>query len=345
MEAIRDFWQQWQQCFPPAPTFTEESLSRQDGRVFIVTGGNSGTGLALIKLLYPTGATIYMASRSRERAEAAIAAVVDEAATENENKPIESAGTITFMPLDLNDLTTIKSSAAFFASRESRLDILWNNAGIAGAPVGTKTAQGLEGHIGINCVAPLLLAQELAPLLRNAAVSSPPGATRVVWTGSLSIEAFSPLGGVDVALLDQLNREANGTQNDARDYGMSKAGNWFLAIEGARRWGSETTPGKGDALVNVAQNPGQIDTAAYRYRSELLMKFLKPTMYAPKMGAYTMLFAGLSPDVGLERNGAYVLPFGRLQEKCTRRDIVKAIEDGKAQEFWKWCEKVYESYI
>ncbi|KAI1762473.1 NAD(P)-binding protein [Hypoxylon sp. FL1150] len=342
MEKIRDFWQQ---SFPPTPTFTEKSLPRQDGRVFIVTGGNSGIGLALIKLLYQTGAKIYMASRSRERAEAAIASVIDEATAENGGIPVEGAGTITFMPLDLNDLTTIKSSAAFFASRESRLDILWNNAGIAGAPVGTKTAQGLEGHVGVNCVAPLLLTQELAPLLRNAAVSSPSGATRVVWTGSLSIEAFSPPGGVDIALLDQLNGDAKGTQDDARDYGMSKAGNWFLAVEGARRWGSETATGKGDAVVSIAQNPGQIDTAAYRHRSELLMKFLKPTMYPPKMGAYTMLFAGLSPDIGLEQNGAYVLPFGRLQRKSTRQDIVKAIEDGKAQEFWDWCEKIYESYI
>ncbi|XXH00898.1 hypothetical protein Hte_007249 [Hypoxylon texense] len=339
MEKIRDFWRQ---TFPPAPTFTENSLSRQDGRVFIITGGNSGVGLALVKLLYPTGATIYMASRSQERAEAAIASVIKDAVAGNGGKPVEGAGEIIFMPLDLNDLTTIKSSAAFFASRESRLDVLWNNAGIAGAPVGTKTAQGLEGHVGVNCVAPLLLTQELEPLLRNAAMSSPPGATRVVWTGSLSIEAFSPPGGVDVTLLDRLNRDAKGTQDDARDYGMSKAGNWFLAVEGARRWGSETAPGKGDALVSVAQNPGQINTAAYRHRSELLMKFLRPTMYPPKMGAYTLLFAGLSPDIGLEQNGAYVFPFGRLQEKSTRQDIVKAIEDGKAQEFWKWCEKVYE---
>ncbi|KAI6084078.1 NAD(P)-binding protein [Hypoxylon rubiginosum] len=342
MEKFRD---SWQQCFPPAPTFTGKSLSRQDGRVFIVTGGNSGIGLALIKLLYPTGAKIYMASRSKERAEAAIASVIDEATAGNGGKPVEGAGTITFMPLDLNDLTTIKSSVAFFASRESRLDILWNNAGIAGAPVGTKTAQGLEGHTGTNCVAPLLLTQELAPLLRNAAASSPPGATRVVWTGSLSIESFSPPGGVDISLLDRLNGDAKGTQDSPRDYGMSKTGNWFLAVEGARRWGSETAPGKGDALVSVAENPGQIDTAAYKHQSKLMMKFIRPTMYPPKMGAYTMLFAGLSPDIGLKQNGAYVLPFGRLQTKSTRRDIVKAIEDGKAQEYWTWCENIYKSYI
>ncbi|KAI1396258.1 NAD(P)-binding protein [Hypoxylon fuscum] len=342
MERIRDYWQQ---SFPSVPTFTEKSISRQDGRVFIVTGGNSGLGLALMKFLYPSGATIYMASRSQERAEAAIASIKNDAIADNGGKPVEGAAIITFMPLDLNDLSTIKSSAAFFASRETRLDVLWNNAGLSGGPVGSKTAQGLEGHVGVNCIAPLLLAQELAPLLRNAAASSEPGATRVVWTGSLSIEAFSPPGGLDIALLDRLNQEGKGTQNDAREYGMSKAGNWFLAIEGARRWGNETAPGKEDAVVSVAQNPGQIDTAAYKYRSELLMTLLRPTMYAPKMGAYTLLFAGLSSDVGLQQNGVYVLPFGRIQEKCTRQDIVKTIEDGRPREFWDWCEKLYKSYI
>lgn len=133
---IKDQW------FPPKPAFTEADVPRQDGRVVVVTGGNSGIGLALIKLLYPTGAKIYLACRSEERARAAIKEVVDEAGTKPDH------GSLEYMHLDLNDLTTIKASAASFAQRESRLDILWNNAGIAGAPAGTKTQQGLEGHIG-----------------------------------------------------------------------------------------------------------------------------------------------------------------------------------------------------
>lgn len=70
--AFRSFWTQW---FPPAPTFTERDLSSQAGKVFIVTGGNSGIGFELIKILFSTGATVYMAARSKAKAEAAIAAV------------------------------------------------------------------------------------------------------------------------------------------------------------------------------------------------------------------------------------------------------------------------------
>lgn len=138
-DRLVDIKDQW---FPPNPAFTEADVPRQDGRVFIVTGGNSGIGLALVKLLYPTGAKIYLACRSEERARAAIKEVVDQAATTPQH------GSLEYMHLDLDDLATIKASADSFAQRESRLDILWNNAGIAGAPAGTKTKQGLEGHIG-----------------------------------------------------------------------------------------------------------------------------------------------------------------------------------------------------
>jgi hypothetical protein len=53
------------QFFPSSPPFTEKDIPAQNGRVFIVTGGNAGIGLELCKILYGTGATIYMASRSK----------------------------------------------------------------------------------------------------------------------------------------------------------------------------------------------------------------------------------------------------------------------------------------
>ena len=42
----------WSQMRPPPPTLTEENLDSQGGKVFLVTGGYSGVGLALAKILY-----------------------------------------------------------------------------------------------------------------------------------------------------------------------------------------------------------------------------------------------------------------------------------------------------
>lgn len=355
-DRVVDIVDQW---FPPKPTFTEADVPRQDGRVFLVTGGNSGIGLALVKLLYPKGAKIYIACRCEERAKAAIKEVMDEYDANNDDKFNEGAppGSITYMHLDLDDLTTIKASAAFFAEREPRLDVLWNNAGIAGSPIGTKTKQDLEAHVGVNCVGPLLFTQELLPQLRAAAAaaasssssSSPPprvGTTRVVWTGSLIIDKFAPPGGVDMEALDRMNAQGTGSEDGSRDYAASKAGNWLLGAEGARRWGAETQPGKEDAVVSVTQNPGMIATPVWKHQPGWMMAFMNMTFSPPQMGAYTMLYAGLSDEVGLDNNGAYILPFGRIQKKYTGiADIPGAIQQGKAKEFWEWCERAYAPYV
>ncbi|GKT91518.1 short-chain dehydrogenase protein [Colletotrichum tofieldiae] len=279
---------------PPPPTFTEKDVlpGSQVGKVFIVTGGNSGLGRELVKLLYPTGATIY------------------------------------YLHLDLNDLTTIKPSAAAFASQETQLDILWNNAGIGGAPAGTTTAQGIEGHMGVNCVAPLLFTEELVPQLRVAAAQRPPGSVRIHGDALAA-------GGIDFALLGK-----GATEVPSRDYAMSKCGNWFLAMEGAKRHGP-------DGIISVAENPGQLDTDVWRYQSSLLMMGVRRTLHDRKLGAYTMLYAGFSQDVTQERNGAYVLPWGRLLDimDFPRRDITEAINAGQPTKFWEWCTEQWGDYV
>lgn len=63
IDKIKSFWTQY---FPPDPTFTESDVpaGSQKGRTFLVTGGNGGLGYELCKLLYSTGATVYMGARS-----------------------------------------------------------------------------------------------------------------------------------------------------------------------------------------------------------------------------------------------------------------------------------------
>lgn len=222
------------QYFPPAPTFTEKDVGKQDGKVFIVTGGNTGVGLELIKMLYPTGATIYMASRSEERAQTAIKEVTSVDPT--------NASHVKFLHLDLADLNSVRSAAKAFADQESRLDILWNNAGVGGMPVGSKTKQGIEAHMGVNVIGPLLFTELLLPQIKAAASSSPKDSVRIVWTSSWMAEGGSPKGGF---ILKDLQN--GGTKDAYTNYGTSKASNWIIANEAAARWGK-------DGIISVSVN-------------------------------------------------------------------------------------------
>ena len=98
---MTSIYSKWTQIFPGSPSFTESSISSQTGRVFIVTGGSSGIGFELVKILYSKSGTVYMASRSDEKALAAIKEVKDSCPS--------SSGKVRFLHLDLDDLTTSKA--------------------------------------------------------------------------------------------------------------------------------------------------------------------------------------------------------------------------------------------
>ncbi|KAF2684622.1 NAD(P)-binding protein [Lentithecium fluviatile CBS 122367] len=278
--------------------FTAQTAARL-AKSLISTGTNQGIGFELVKLLYPTGGTIYQACRSQERIEKAIQGVI----ASHRPAPFTPT-TLKHLHLGLNDLTTIKSSAATFASQEQKLDILLNNAGI-------------KGHIRVNCIAPLLFTQELLPQLH----------LRIVWTVSLMVEMYSPPGGINFLFIN-----APAIQDTMRDYAACKAGNVFLCGEAAQQRGKYH-------VVSVVQNPGNLPTChvtschavtnIYKYQPWWLMPVVRLIFYARKYGAYTMLFAGFTDEVRAERNkGVYVRPFGIVAPNG-RRDVYKAIARGK----------------
>jgi retinol dehydrogenase-12 len=136
-------------------------------------------------------------------------------------------------------LTTIKKSAEVFLSKEKKLDVLWNNAGVMTPPQGSTTKQGYELQLGTNNLAPFLFTKLLTPTLASTAKSSPPGNVRVVWVSSSAAEGLSPTGGVDLNNLDY--KQDKGAWHK---YGVSKAGNIFHSKEYAKRY-------EADGIISV----------------------------------------------------------------------------------------------
>lgn len=314
------------QFWPPAPKFTEKDLTDQTGRVFIITGGNQGVGFELIKMLYPTGAKIYMASRSQERAEKAIQTII--------STDPSGASRLKFLHFDLDDLASVRLAAQTFSDQESRLDILWQNAGIGAVPVGSKTKQGIEAHMGVNVIGPFLFAQLLLPKLQAAVSLAPKNSVRVIWTSSFMMESDSPKGGYIMTDL-----ENGGTKNPHINYAASKAANWMLAHEAGQRYGK-------DGIIHICQNPGNLDTHIYHTQGRIFMFFVRLfLLYPPKMGSYTELFAGLSDEITESSQGAYIVPWGRIQETNPRKDLYEALGEGKGKTLWEWCESQIQGYL
>ncbi|KAH7268892.1 hypothetical protein B0J15DRAFT_545736 [Fusarium solani] len=300
----------------PAPTLTEKNIDDQQGKVFIVTGGYVGVGYQLSRILHQRHGTVYIAGRSKQKADAAISAI------KKENP--SSRGRLEFLELDLANLASVAKAASDFMSREDHLNVLTNNAGVCEPPIGSRTCQGHELQMGTNCLGPFLFTKLLLPILRKTASTAPQG-VRVTWAGSLGAHLQSPPDGIQ---FDGDGSPRNHTSQGV-NYGQSKAGNFYLAREFSKKL-------KDDGVVSVAFNPGNLRSEMQRHGS-MMRKVLVHIMSHPAVyGAYTELYAGWSKDITLEKTGAWVIPWGRFGQ--LRDDIEKGCENGVSAKFWAWCE-------
>ena len=313
------------QFFPPPPTLTEANLPSQKGKVFIVTGGASGVGFELCTILYQAGGKVYMAGRSEANAQAAISKIKALPAATS------SPGELIFLSLSLDDLTTIKPAVEAFAASESKLDVLFNNAGVSLPPLGSVSAQGHELQMATNCLGHYLLTQLLLPTLLRTAKTAPPAAVRVIWTSSIVVDLSAPKCGIDIADL------TTPPPDRQKNYLTSKTGNWFLADALAAQVGSQ-------GILSLTQNPGNLKTPLLRHAPWILGFVSAPLLYGAKMGAYTELWSGLSGELGIGDGGKYVLPWGRVHPS-PRPELLAALktrEDGGtgvAALFMEYCEK------
>lgn len=150
-----------------------KNLFSVDGKVVIVTGGSRGIGEMIAAGFVANGARVYISSRKAD--------VCDAAA---ERISSEFGGTCISLPADLSSLEGVKGFAEDFKSRESKLDVLINNAGVAwGAPIEEFPEAGWDKVMDTNVKGPFFLTQQLLPLLEAAGTFEEP--SRVINVGSI----------------------------------------------------------------------------------------------------------------------------------------------------------------
>jgi retinol dehydrogenase-12 len=143
--------------------------------------------------------------------------------------------------LDLADLSTIRPAVKHFLSKETRLDVLVNNAAIMVPPANSKSAQGYDLQTATNVYGPFLLSILLHTLLAATARSAKTGTVRIVWAASHAADLFGPPGGVHF-VSDTVRGEGMMIKEDFRggpSYAQSKAADIMFGVECAKRWGGE----------------------------------------------------------------------------------------------------------
>ena len=170
--------------------------NKLEGKVAIVTGGNSGIGEATSKVLASEGAKVALLARRQDKGEAVQAEIRD------------AGGDATFITCDVSDHESVETAVAQTIEKYGRVDILVNNAG--GGAVGGKAGEPhrLEDNetwnrvIGVNLTGPFYMTRAVWPHMASGGggvitnISS--GAATMGFT-TKTLEMGSKNGGFDVA--------------------------------------------------------------------------------------------------------------------------------------------------
>lgn len=134
-----------------------EHLFSMADKVCVVTGGSRGLGEHMAKGFLQAGAKkVYITARHAQQCE------------ETAEK-LSEYGECIALPGDISDVESIQALATELEKRESKIDVLVNNAGTGwGGKLGEYPEKGWDKVMDINVKSPFFLTQALLPLLRAA---------------------------------------------------------------------------------------------------------------------------------------------------------------------------------
>jgi NAD(P)-dependent dehydrogenase (short-subunit alcohol dehydrogenase family) len=131
----------------------------QTGKLVIVTGANSGTGMEATRRMAGAGAHVVMAVRTIGKGEQARTEILAR----------HPGARLEVRHVDLADLASVREFAEGLLAEGTPIDVLINNAGVMAPPTRMTTADGFELQFGSNYLGPFALTVRLLPLALAAA--------------------------------------------------------------------------------------------------------------------------------------------------------------------------------
>ena len=241
------------------------------GQTFLVTGANTGIGLATASDLARRGGQVVLACRSPQKGAAAAAQIAS--ATGNDQ--------IRFVQLDLADLTSVRAAVRDFLALSQPLHVLVNNAGVGGTPGVTR--DGFELVFGVNHLGHFALTMGLLDCLTASQA-------RIV---NVASDAHYQATGIDFGRLRHRTRGITGM----REYAVSKLCNVLFTQQLAGRLA-------GTGVTSYALHPGVVASDIWRRVPRPVRPLVTRRMLSVEDGARTSLYCATAPVEALV-SGAY----------------------------------------
>jgi NAD(P)-dependent dehydrogenase (short-subunit alcohol dehydrogenase family) len=202
-------------------------MGRLEGKIAVITGSNSGIGLASAKRFVAEGAHIYITGRRQEELDRAVQAI----------------GTgVTAVQGDVSNLEALDRLFSKVRSDRGRVDVLFANAGLgAWEPLGKITESAFDRVFGVNVKGTVFTVQMALPLMRDGGSIILTGST----TGSMGTPAFSIYSASKAAI-----------RNLARSWALDLKGTGIRV--NVLSPGATATPGLLNALAKTGKKDAMI---------------------------------------------------------------------------------------
>lgn len=264
------------------------------GKIAIVTGANSGMGMATTAALADMGATVVMLCRNEKRGKEALELLKQRAERQ-----------LDLMLCDLGDFASIRNFADAFRKKYEKLDILVNNAGFISLDR-QITKDGLERQFGVNHMGHFILTMKLVDLIPDGGriVNVASGAHK---TGKIHFEDINLSKGFNVI----------------KAYSQSKLANVLFTRELARRLQEKKI------LVNCC-HPGAVATNIGVSRDtgfgKTITGMLKPFFQTPEKGARTAIYLASDESVaGITGEYFYRCRVAKSSKRSKDKELAKRL--------------------
>ncbi len=208
-------------------------MSRLAGKIAVITGGNSGIGLATARRFAQEGAQVVIIGRRQKALDEAIMLIGHEALA---------------IQGDVSKLIDLERIFSHIRQVKGKVDILFANAGLGELqPLGAITEESYENTFNVNVKGTLFTVQKALPLMSHGGSIILTGST----TGSMGTPAFSVYSASKAAI-----------RNFARSWALDLQGTGIRV--NVLSPGSTATPG----LFNVLESSGKKESLLANFAQE-----------------------------------------------------------------------------